>query len=103
MATSVLECEEFAIVLLDTEGIDAVGVSETAAMSLLTLATLLSSFLIYNSKKIPQQSDMNTMRCLSQLLSSLLTQRGQLIKGEAMKKFFPSLPVANARRDTTNN
>ena len=89
MATSVLECEEYAIVLLDTEGIDAVGASETTAMSLLTLATLLSSFLIYNSKKIPQQVDMDKMRCLSQLSSSLLTQRGQSTKGEAVKKLFP--------------
>ena len=46
MATTVLECQDYAIVLLDTEGIDAVGASETVAMSLLTLTTLLSSFLV---------------------------------------------------------
>ena len=49
MATTVLECDEFVAVLLDTEGINAVGSSETSAMSLLALTTLLSSFLIYNS------------------------------------------------------
>ena len=32
MATTILECEEFATVVLDTEGIDAVGASETTAM-----------------------------------------------------------------------
>ena len=46
IATTVLENQEFAAVLLDTEGINAVGASETVAMSLLTLTTLLSSFLI---------------------------------------------------------
>ena len=33
MATAVLECRDFAVVFLDTEGIDAVGASETMAMS----------------------------------------------------------------------
>ena len=57
MATTVLECQEFTTILLDMEGIDAVGASETMAMSLLTLTMLLSSFLIYNSKKVPQQDE----------------------------------------------
>ena len=76
MATTVLECQDFAIVLLDTEGIDAVGASETVAMSLLILTTLLSSFLIYNSKKVPQKVDLNKMRCFSQLSASVLSQCG---------------------------
>ena len=76
MATTVLECFDFTTVLLDTEGIDAVGSSETMAMSLLTLTTLLSSFLIYNSKKVPMKMDLDRMRCFSQLSASLLTQCG---------------------------
>ena len=56
MATAVLECQQFAIVLLDTEGIDAIRASETTATSLLTVTTLLSSYLIYNSKKVPQKA-----------------------------------------------
>ena len=36
--------------LPDTEGINAMGASETMDMCLFTLTTLLSSFLIYNSK-----------------------------------------------------
>ena len=89
MATTVLECDEFATVLLDTEGIDAVGASETTAMSLLTLTTLLSSFLIYNSKKVPHKVDLEKMRCFTQLSTSLLAQCGQLMSGEAKKAFFP--------------
>ena len=89
MATTILECEEFATIFLDTEGIDAVGASETMAMSLLTLTTLLSSYLIYNSKKVPQKVDLDKMRCFSQLSTSLLAQRGDSMTTEAMKKFFP--------------
>ena len=89
MATTILECEEFATIFLDTEGIDAVGASETMAMSLLTLTTLLSSYLIYNSKKVPQKVDLDKMRCFSQLSTSLLAQRGDSMTLEAMKKFFP--------------
>ena len=89
MATTVLECYDFATVLLDTEGIDAVGASETMAMSLLTLTTLLSSFLIYNSKKVPQKVDLDKMRCFSQLSASLLAQCGESMSNEAKKAFFP--------------
>ena len=89
MATTILECEEFAAVFLDTEGIDAIGASETMAMFLLTLITLLSSYLIYNSKKVPQKVDLDKMRCFSQLSTSLLAQRGDSMTTEAMKKFFP--------------
>ena len=90
MATTVLECQEYATVLLDTEGIDAVGASETMAMSLLTLTTLLSSFLIYNSKKVPQKVDLNKMRCFSQLSASLLAQCGESMSNETKKAFFPN-------------
>ena len=86
MATTVLEYHDFTTVLLDTEGIDAVGASETMAMSLLTLTTLLSSFLIYNSKKVPQKVDLDKMRCFSQLSSSLLAQCGESVSRRA---FFP--------------
>ena len=76
IATTVLENQEFAAVLLDTEGIDAVGASETVAMSLLTLTTLLSSFLIYNSQKVPQKVDLSKMKCFTQISTSILAQRG---------------------------
>ena len=89
MATTVLECQDFTTVLLDTEGIDAVGASETMAMSLLTLTTLLSSFLIYNSKKVPQKVDLDKMRCFSQLSASLLAQCGESMSNETKKAFFP--------------
>ncbi len=89
MATTVLECEQFAIILLDTEGIDAIGASETMAMSLLTVTTLLSSYLIYNSKKVPQKVDLDKMRCFTRLSRSLLVQKGESMRAEVMREFFP--------------
>ena len=89
MATTVLECEQFATILLDTEGIDAIGTSETMAMSMLTVTTLLSSYPIYNSTKVPQNVDLDKMRCFIQLSRSLLVQRGESVKTEVMRKFFP--------------
>ena len=86
MATTVLECQDCATILLDTEGIDAVGASETVAMSLLTLTTLLSSFLIYNSKNVPKDIDLHKMRSFSQLSSSFFTQCRQCL---AMRDMFP--------------
>ncbi len=89
MATTILECEQFAIIMLDTEGIDAIRASETMDASLLTVTTLLSSYLIYNSKKVPQKVDLDKMRCFTQLSRSLLVQKGESMRAEIMRKFFP--------------
>ena len=89
LATTVLECEQFAAIFLDTEGIDAIGASETMAMCFLSLTTLLSSYLIYNSKKVPHMVDLDKLRCCSQLSTSLLAQRGCSISSEAIQKFMP--------------
>ncbi len=89
MATTVLECEQFVTILLDTEGIDAIRASETMDASLLTVTTLLSSYLIYNSMKVPQKVDLDKMRCFTQLSRSLLVQKGESMRAEVMRKFFP--------------
>ena len=47
VATTILECDEYAVLLVDTQGIDAIGSSERVAMNLMALTTLLSSYLIY--------------------------------------------------------
>ena len=60
MATTVLECDKFVIVFLDTEGTDHVTQVEDI-ISYLVLVTLLSSYLIYNSKGM-QSSDLDKMR-----------------------------------------
>ena len=61
MGTAVLECEEFVLLLLDTEGTDAVR--ENAGINnLLVITTLLSSSLIYNSVGVPRNSDLQKLR-----------------------------------------
>ena len=62
MSTSVLECEDFIILLLDTEGMESLDSSEDYIIKLLVVATTLSSTLIYNSIGIPERSDLDSLR-----------------------------------------
>jgi hypothetical protein len=52
MATRMLECEEFVVIVLDTEGLDnpRVSKSEDDVMNFIVLSSLISSFLVYNTK-----------------------------------------------------
>ena len=61
MGTTVLECEEFVLLLLDTEGTDAVR-ENTGIDNLLVITTLLSSCLVYNSVGVPRNTDLQKMR-----------------------------------------
>ena len=65
LSTTALTCDEFVLLFLDSEGTGAVGEGETTketSMSILTLTNLLSSFLIYNSKKVPNKGDLKDLR-----------------------------------------
>ena len=62
MATTILEDDKFALLLLDTEGIDTTGSYTATATGLLVLTTLISSYLIYNSMKVPTHNDLDKMR-----------------------------------------
>lgn len=65
LATTALECDEFVVVFLDTEGTDNAAASEVelkSNFSLLVLTVMLSSTLIYNSTGVPRKSDLETMR-----------------------------------------
>ena len=61
MGTHYLDFGEYAMILLDTEGTDAVGAKSEDDISILLLATLLSSCLIYNSAKVPTETDLQTL------------------------------------------
>ena len=61
MGTHYLDFDDSAMILLDTEGTDAVGAKNKDDLSVLLLATLLSSCLIYNSKNVPSERDLQTM------------------------------------------
>ena len=62
MASSVLECDEFVLLLLDTEGIDAADKSNAGVANLLVLTMLLSSTFVYNSTRVPRGRDLKKMR-----------------------------------------
>ena len=65
LSTTALICEEFVLLVLDSEGTDAVGGGQTSdqiSTSILTLTNLLTSFLIYNSKGLPKKEDLIKMR-----------------------------------------
>ena len=63
MSTSVLECDKFCVVLLDTEGIDAVNDQASNDAKILVTTLLLSSYFIYNSQNVPRNTDLEKMRC----------------------------------------
>ena len=61
MGTHYLDFGDYVMILLDTEGTDAVEAKSDDDLCILLLATLLSSCLIYNSKNVPTKSDLQTM------------------------------------------
>ena len=66
MGTTALECKEFVLLLLDSEGTDAVGENNSAGVDkLLVMTTLLSSCLIYNSTSVPRSTDLQKMGYVS--------------------------------------
>ena len=62
MSTSVLECSEYCILLLDTEGIDSVADQASNNAKILVSTLLLSSYFIYNSLGVPSNYDLEKMR-----------------------------------------
>ena len=62
IGTTVLEFDEFTLILLDTEGIDATSTSQSHDASILVLSILLSSYFIYNSQRVPTKTDLEKMR-----------------------------------------
>ena len=63
MATSYLTNKDMAILLIDTEGTDAPErESEVCTANLLTLTTLLSSYMIYNTQQVPRKSEISKLR-----------------------------------------
>lgn len=72
ISTAVLECEDYAILLVDTQGIDSTCSTECVASKLMSLTALLSSYLIYNSKRVPKNDDVEKLRTCCLLSSAVL-------------------------------
>ena len=62
VGTTVLDGDEFTVLLMDTEGIDSVFATSRDDASILVLTILLSSYFIYNSFGVPHHSDLEKMR-----------------------------------------
>ena len=53
--------EEVTVILLDTEGVDAVRAGTRGDTQVFTLSVLLSSLLVYNSTQVPKRENLNQM------------------------------------------
>ena len=75
LATSVLECNEFALLMLDTEGTDSVDHNAAEVTNLLAFVLHVSSMLIYNSRNVPRGKDLKKMRyfCMNVVYRSPLS------------------------------
>ena len=66
MSTTILEREDLAVVLLDTEGMDSVdgegSLKADFINKMMMVTTLLSSLLVYNSTGVPEWSDLEELR-----------------------------------------
>ncbi|XP_048587556.1 guanylate-binding protein 2 [Nematostella vectensis] len=73
--------QEVALVFLDTEGFAATNVSESYDAKVFAVATLLSSYLIYNSVKIIDQGDIDYLELLSRR-TQLFALKSQMSKAK---------------------
>ena len=63
MSTQVLDCGEFVVLLFDTEGTDAADQSTGGDVNkFITLSTLMSSYLVFNTKGCIRKADLDGMR-----------------------------------------
>ena len=62
VATTYLDFGDYAMVLLDTEGINAPVMKSSEDIRIVVLSVLLSSFFVYNSMRVPDKTDLERMR-----------------------------------------
>ena len=62
IGTTVIDCDQFTLLLMDTEGIDSVSATMKDDASVLVMTALLSSCLVYNSIGVPKHNDLQNMR-----------------------------------------
>ena len=90
MPTALLEGENYSILLVDTQGVDSISATESIGSSLMSVTALLSSFLIYNSKKVPNIIDIEKLRICVLPSSTILCQVSSKELADINKKFFPN-------------
>ncbi|KAJ7380889.1 Guanylate-binding protein 5 [Desmophyllum pertusum] len=81
---------EFTVVLLDSEGTDAVGAEGINDHAIFTLTVLLSSVLIYNSVGVPTRTDLEGLDHIIKISQRIQVIAGQPLDDEDSRKVFPS-------------
>ncbi|KAL9979036.1 hypothetical protein ACROYT_G016628 [Oculina patagonica] len=81
---------EFTVVLLDSEGTDAVGAEGMNDHAIFTLSVLLSSVLIYNSVGVPTRTDLEGLDHIIKISQRIQVIAGQPLDDENSRKVFPS-------------
>jgi hypothetical protein len=93
LSTTALECDEFVLLLLDTEGIGGLEEDKVDSyiMKLLVITALLSSTLVYNSNEVPQCSDLEQMSLFTHLTQCIAVRQGNTNGStpEQLQKHFP--------------
>lgn len=81
---------EFTVVLLDSEGIDAVSAEGINDHAIFTLSVLLSSVLIYNSVGVPTRTDLEVLDHIINICRRIQVIAGQTLDDESSRQVFPS-------------
>ncbi|XP_068721947.1 guanylate-binding protein 2-like [Montipora capricornis] len=81
---------EFTVVLLDSEGTDAVRAENVNDHAIFVLTVLLSSVLIYNSVGVPTRTDLEALDHIINVCQRIQVIAGQTIDDETARKIFPS-------------
>lgn len=81
---------EFTVVLLDSEGTDAVRAENVNDHAIFVLTVLLSSVLIYNSVGVPTRTDLEALDHIINVCRRIQVIAGQSIDDETARKIFPS-------------
>lgn len=89
MSTAILEGKDYSVLLVDTQGVDSISAAESVGSSLMAVTALLSSYLIYNSRRVPNNVDIEKLRICCLLSSTVLFRVTKTEISEVDKKFFP--------------
>ena len=89
VSTALLECEEYALLLVDTQGIDSISSAESVGTKLMSVTALLSSYLIYNSKRVPHKVDVEKLRICCLLSLAILCRVTKKEISHVEQRFYP--------------
>ncbi|CAH1263181.1 GBP6 [Branchiostoma lanceolatum] len=91
MSTKVLKCDGLTMVLLDTEGIDAVEAEAQNDASLLVLTILSCSLLVFNTTSVPKQGQLEKLQCFAELAEAVRIWKSGELDHEEFSRHFPDL------------